>query len=66
MSQRAPLSSAKEPVWCVAARGVGTYISRVLMPKVTCCRKKKRKLVILKVTARVSQIHKPPSGHIRV
>lgn len=42
MSQRAPLSSAKEPDWCVAARGVGTYISRVLMPKVTCCRKKKK------------------------
>lgn len=36
MSQRAPLSRAKEPDWCVAAKGVGTYISRVLMPKATC------------------------------
>lgn len=51
MSQRAPLSRAREPDWCVAARGVGTYISRVLMPKATCCRRR-RKVVILKVTAR--------------
>lgn len=36
MSQRAPLSRAKEPDWCVAASGVGTYISRVLMPRATC------------------------------
>lgn len=36
MSQSAMLSRAREPDWCVAARGVGTYISRVLMPRPTC------------------------------
>jgi hypothetical protein len=43
MSQRAPLSRAKEPDWCVAASGVGTYISRVLMPRATCGRRKKKR-----------------------
>ena len=40
MSQRATLSRAREPDWWVAAKGVGTYISRVLMPKPTCHKEK--------------------------
>ena len=38
MSQRAALSRAREPDWWAAAKGVGTYVSRVLMPKPTCHR----------------------------
>lgn len=49
MSQRAPLSRAKEPDWCVAASGVGTYRSRVLMPRATYG-EERREAVILKVT----------------
>lgn len=38
MSHSAMLSRAREPDWCVAATGVGTYSSRVLMPRPTCQR----------------------------
>lgn len=35
-SHRATLSNAREPDWWMAAKGVGTYSSSVLMPRVTC------------------------------
>lgn len=30
------VSSTSEPAWCVAARGMGTYRRRVVMPRATC------------------------------
>lgn len=35
MKPRVPLSRAKETDWCVAARGIGTFMHRDLMPKTT-------------------------------
>lgn len=36
---------SREPDWCMAARAVGTYSSRVEIPKPTC-RKCKQKILI--------------------
>lgn len=40
ISHTAILSNIKEPDWWVAAKGVGTYRSNVLIPRVTCNRVK--------------------------
>lgn len=71
MSQRATLSRAREPDWWVAARGVGTYISRVLMPKPTCSRGenavKKAGTTNSELTwlGMDNQIHTPPHSPIK-
>lgn len=71
MSQRATLSRAREPDWWVAAKGVGTYISRVLMPKPICYRGKNAVKKAgttnskLKWLGMDNQIHKPPHSPIK-
>ena len=71
MSQRATLSTAREPDWWVAAKGVGTYISRVLMPKPTCYKGKKAVSQVgttyseLKWLAWITRYTNPPHSPIR-
>lgn len=71
MSQRAALRTAREPDWWVAAKGVGTYISRVLMPKPTCYKGKKAVSQVgttyaeLKWLAWITRYTNPPHSPIR-
>lgn len=39
VNQTAEESTAKEPVWCIAAIEVGTYVRRVVIPSATYNRK---------------------------